>query len=139
MGQTDEDHADARDQSRWSLQALAMDTDVQRSLFPDFVCKADELALDYGHWFEVARSRFASDFTNGQLHALHVINLRLEAMSRLGPEFDAGLWTEAALGSRLEWAELRSLSRCASAVELACRDASAEPLGLCPRQVGWLQ
>ncbi len=30
-----------------SLQALAMPAEVQLTLFPDFVCKADELALDF--------------------------------------------------------------------------------------------
>ncbi len=33
-----------------SLQALAVPADVQLGLFPDFVCKVDELALDFDNW-----------------------------------------------------------------------------------------
>ena len=47
---------DIRNQFRWSFQALACDADGRLALFPDFVCKLDELALDYGHWSQVARS-----------------------------------------------------------------------------------
>ena len=58
-----DDHRGVCDQFRWSLQALASDSDDQLSLFPDFVCKADELALDYGHWSRVARSFFGGEFS----------------------------------------------------------------------------
>ena len=32
-----------------SLQALAMPAEIQLGLFPDWVCKADELALDFNN------------------------------------------------------------------------------------------
>jgi hypothetical protein len=61
------------DQFRWSVLALAMDAEVQLSLFPDFTCKADELALDFDHWFRVAKAQFPEEFSNGRLQALEAI------------------------------------------------------------------
>ncbi len=112
----DDDRRGVRDQFRWSLQALACDAEAQRSLFPDFVCKADELALDYDHWSEVARSFFAGEFSGVQLAALAKIDSRLDAMGRGGAEFEEVLWSEDALGTRPQWEELRSLAKLA----LAC-------------------
>lgn len=104
-----------RKQFRWALQALACDADVQFTLFPDFVCKADELASDYGHWSEVARSVFAGQFSTEQLAALGAIDARLDAMSRGGTEFNEELWYEGALGTKPQWKELRSLATAALA------------------------
>jgi hypothetical protein len=111
--QADEDRTVVRNQFQWSIQALAMDAEVQRSLFPTFVCKADELALDYSDWSRVARSLFASEWSGDQLKALGAIDIRLDAMSRGGSEFDEELWSEDALTSRPQWDELRSLARAA--------------------------
>lgn len=102
-----------RSQFRWSLQALAADAETQRSLFPAFVCKADELALDFDHWSEVVRANFAPEFSAEQLAALQAIDDRLAAMSRGGAGYDAALWSDAALSTRPEWEEIRSLARCA--------------------------
>jgi hypothetical protein len=48
------------------LQALAMPPDVQLALLPDFVCKADELAMDFGEMYMVVRGNFPDDFTPDQ-------------------------------------------------------------------------
>jgi hypothetical protein len=103
----------AQDHLGWSLQALATDATGQRSLFPDFVCRPDELALDYSHWSDVARSLLASEFSSEQLETLRAIDLRLAAMSAGGPEFDAELWSDRGLESDARWEELRSLARAA--------------------------
>lgn len=108
-----EGRSGVRDQFRWSLQALAMNAEVQQSLFPDFVCKADELALDYDHWSEVARSFFGAEFSGDQLAAIQAIDRHLDAMSRGGAVFDEQLWSEEALGTRPQWVELRSLAQLA--------------------------
>ena len=104
-----------RDQFLWSLQALACDADAQLSLFPDFVCKADELAHDYGHWSEFVRSRFAGEFSGAQLAILQQIDDRLDAMGNGGTEFEEELWSENALRMRPQWEELRTLARLALA------------------------
>ena len=102
------------DQFRWSVLALAMDAEVQLSLFPDFTCKADELALDFDHWFRVAKAQFPEEFSNGRLQALEAIDQKLEAMSFGGPLFDEFGWGEDALRTRSEWSEVRSLAKHAS-------------------------
>ena len=97
-------------QFRWSIQALAMDADVQRSLFPDFTCKADELALDFDHWFKVAQGHFAKQFSNEQLVAIRAIDQKLTTMSNGGSGFDEALWWDDSLATRSEWQEVRSLA-----------------------------
>ena len=115
MSQPDEgaNRNGVRDQFLWSLQALACDADTQLSLFPEFVCKADELALDYGHWSEVARSCFAGEFSAAQLATLREIDRRLDAMGNGGTEFSEELWLEDALRVEPQWGELRTLARLA--------------------------
>ena len=67
------------DQLKWSLQALALPYDAQRSLFPSFACTADELALDFDHWCETAGHQHA--FTADQLSALASVTAVLSAMT----------------------------------------------------------
>jgi hypothetical protein len=112
----DENRRGVRNQFRWGLQALACDADVQLTLFPDFVCKPHELASDYGHWSEAARSVFAGQFSTEQLAALGAIDARLDAMSRGGTDFKEEVWAEEALSTKSQWTELRSLAKAA----LAC-------------------
>ena len=111
----DDDRRGVRDQFRWSLQALACAPDAQLSLFPDFVCKADELALEYGHWSEVARSFFAGEFDEAQLAALRAIDFRSDAMGNGGAEFEEDLWSEDALRASPLWEDLRTLAKLALA------------------------
>ena len=123
MSHVDKDRCrGVRNQFCWSLQALASDAEDQLALFPTFVCKADELALDYDHWSEVARSLLADEFSPDQLAALTAIDGRLTAMSCGGVEFEEDLWSEDALRARPQWEEVRSLARSA----LACFGWPAE-------------
>ena len=112
----DDTHRGARNQFRWSLQALACKREDQIALFPDFVDKPYELVCDYDNWSQVARSSFAGLFSDDQLRALQAIDVRIETMSRGGTDFDEALWNEDALGTRSEWEELRSLSKSALAL-----------------------
>jgi hypothetical protein len=100
---------------RWSLQNLATAGSDQRPLFPDYVLKADDLALDFDHWAALARSGDESELSPSQIEALAAIDRKLTTMSRDGAEFDVELWTEAALSSSEHWAEVRRLA--ASALE----------------------
>jgi len=83
------------DQFKWSLQALAVPASDQLSLFPDFVCKADELTLDFDHWYKVAESHIK--FTPEQTQVLAELDERLSEMSRNGSLFSEELWTEKGL------------------------------------------
>jgi hypothetical protein len=86
--------ASSLEQLKWSLQALALPYDAQRSLFPSFACTADELALDFDHWCETARHQYS--FTVDQLSALASVSAVLSAMT---DEKDADLWSELCLGA----------------------------------------
>jgi hypothetical protein len=98
------------DQLKWALQALAAPAEYQLSLFPDFVVHADELALDFADWYEVAKSRQVPRFTAEQARLLDALNARLEALSRGGPEFDPQFWSADGLRSSERWKEVRSLA-----------------------------
>lgn len=77
-----------------SLQALALSSDVQLSLFPDFVGKPDELALDFDNFFHVIFTNDEFVLTEQQQDSLLVIQGSLDSMTEMG---DAELWTEEAL------------------------------------------
>ena len=109
------DREGIRNQFRWSLQALAVSAEAQRSLFPDFVSKTDELVLDFDHWFWAARSILDEKFSDEQCEALQAIDRRLGAMSREGVEFDEELWWEESLGDRPEWEDVRAMAKLALA------------------------
>jgi hypothetical protein len=97
-------------QLRWSLQSLATAGSDQRTLFPDHVVKPDDLAFDYDHWAAVIRSQYDTELSSSELDALAAIDQKLATMSRDGAEFDAELWTEAALASSEHWADVRRLA-----------------------------
>jgi hypothetical protein len=97
-------------QLRWSLQALAAAGSDQRTLFPDHVVTADELAFDFDHWAGVIRSNYERDLSRPQAESLGAIDQKLATMSRDGVEFDLELWTEAALSTSEHWAGVRRLA-----------------------------
>jgi hypothetical protein len=66
-----------------ALQALAMPATIQIALFPDFVCKADELALDFDNYREAVITNEAFSLTQAQRDSLEGINVRLDAISGL--------------------------------------------------------
>lgn len=101
---------------RWALQALAMPPEVQHSLFPSFVCKAEELALEFDHWAEVALRCCVHDISDDQRSAVISVDSLLADLSRGGMRFDPGLWTDSAVTVRSEWAEVRSVALSALAV-----------------------
>jgi hypothetical protein len=128
MKGADEEHvARVWDQFRWSVQALAADDDVQKSLFPDFTCKPYELASDFDNWFGVAKGYFAAEFTNERLETLHAIGQMLGDMSLNGRRFAEALWWDEALSVRPEWAEVRLLAK--HALELFGWQIEAPPPG----------
>lgn len=99
------------DQFKGSLQALAVPASDQLSLFPDFVCKADELALDFDHWYNVAESHIK--FTPEQTQVLAELDERLSEMSRNGSLFSEELWTEKGLETSEHWGRVRTLAQTA--------------------------
>lgn len=98
--------AQSLNQLKWSLQALALPYDAQRSLFPSFACIADELALDFDDWCETATKQH--EFMTDQLSALASVATLLSEMSG---EKNAELWTDAALAQLPRWQEVRERAR----------------------------
>jgi hypothetical protein len=70
--------------------------------------KADELALDYGHFLEVALQNFGAEFTNVQQTALKELDNLLGEMSG---SHQAALWTDAAVQGHPKWLEVRKRAR----------------------------
>lgn len=95
---------------RWSLQSLAAAGSDQPTLFPEHMMKADELALDFDHWAAFVRSAYEKDLSPAQVDALAAIDRKLSTMSRDGAEFDLDLWTDAAMRTNDQWAEVRVLA-----------------------------
>lgn len=93
---------------RRSVQALALPAIQQVTLYPDFVCVADELALA----FEEAVRRLGGlerlSFVGSE--AVRAVDEQLERMS--GQEH-AELWTDEALERSPEWETLRGIAQAA--------------------------
>jgi hypothetical protein len=100
-------------QLKWSLQALAMPASTQLKLFPEFVVKADELALDFDSAWSAVRTNYEDELSPAQAAAIDAVERKLERMSRDGAEFDVDLWTESALSSSGQWEDVRSLAESA--------------------------
>jgi hypothetical protein len=105
-----------------SLRALAAPAHLQLERFPNFVCKPDELALDYADALLLASDCPQLQLTDAQQRALRSLDDLLAEMS--GTE-NLDLWTEAALSDAPEWVNVR---RAASAA-LAQLECSYEPPG----------
>ena len=92
---------------KWSVLALAQPADVQLSLFPDFVCKGDELALN----FDEGLREWADDedtMTAEQRSAIHALDALILSLSG---EHNAAFWfDENAIRSHPAWEEIRGLA-----------------------------
>lgn len=90
---------------KWSLESLSHPATVQYSLFPRFVCVADELALNFDERFRAVSNH---EFTPKQRSLLIALDTALADMS--GPE-NADLWTDTALENNPLWLEIRQKAR----------------------------
>ena len=95
---------------RQTTTALAQPAEAQLQSLPDFVCKSDELALDFAASWQTARDCLELTFSSTQRRALNELDEALALMS--GPE-NAELWTDEALKVSPEWDRVRSLATAA--------------------------
>lgn len=93
------------EQLKWSLQALASPAATQQSLFPTFVCVADELALDFDQWLRVATHRHT--LAPEQTAALTALD---ELLARMSGRQHEEFWTVPALESHATWQQIRDLA-----------------------------
>jgi hypothetical protein len=90
-----------------AVLALAQPADVQLLLFPDFVCKADELALEFDDaLFDLESSE--NTITPEQRATVDALDKILAEMS--GSQ-NAAFWTDDALRSHQTWEVIRSAAR----------------------------
>lgn len=126
MFQVDEQRAWLRRQLAASLQALAAAGSGQPVLFPEWAPTASELAMHFEHWLSAIREHETIELSAGEATALAALERKLQTMSRDGAEFDADLWTDAAVAESPHWEEVRRLAR--AALETA-GDGDVEGLG----------
>ena len=96
----DEDQA-VLQQLKWSVQALAATPEVQLKLFPEFVCKPDELVLDFDQAATVWRESL--EITREQLSALESIDATMDEMP---PE----IFTDEHVRTNVKWERLRQVA-----------------------------
>ena len=99
-----------RNQLQRAVIALAQPADIQLSLFPDFVCKANELALDFedGLYEMVGHE---AQFSAQQRAAIDVLDKLLSSKSG---ERHASFWTDTALREHPIWDEIRTAAKTAA-------------------------
>jgi hypothetical protein len=93
-------------QFKWALAALARPGSEQIKLFPEHVCKADELALDFDHWYGWTCKNI-DYFTPLQLQLLMRLN---DYLSSMGGVDGASLFCDEALLHRAEWQTVRVMA-----------------------------
>ena len=99
-----------RNKLQRAVIALAQQAEVQLSLFPDFVCKADELVLDFDDGlYEMVGDE--AEFTGEQRAAIEALDRFITPM---GGRANANLWTDDAVRSHPRWEQIRSLARSAA-------------------------
>jgi hypothetical protein len=105
-----------------SIQLLACPPETQLTTLPNFVCKADELALDFDHWSEVTLHNFRSELTPSQLSGLGAMARGISEMTRAGTT----VWTDDAIRDSNEWKALRTLAVAAeSSTRITLRDCQS--------------
>jgi hypothetical protein len=87
------------------LQHLALPADAQLQLLPDFVCKADELALTFDQWREVVVENYGSELTAKQISSLAAIDEAFAAF----PDSNTS-WTDEAVRKSEKWLGIRHLA-----------------------------
>jgi hypothetical protein len=102
------ERADSFRELRWSLQALAASS--QPSLFPEWAATPDHLAVDFDHRASIVLENYRDELDDRQRMRLEAIGELLDKMSRDGVEFDADLWSTAALESSEQWGVVRRLA-----------------------------
>lgn len=92
-----------------SLQLLASSADVQLQLLPAYVCKADELALEFDHWREVVLDNYREELSTDQVQALTALDERLDWLTVHGRDS----WNDEAVRTSREWQSIRILAAAA--------------------------
>jgi len=91
---------------KWITQAFAQDSDVQKSLFPDFVNVADELAIEWEIALDDVNEN--AELTEEQRLVIRVLDDYMLSIS--GP-VNIQYWNNYALCHSTEWRNMREMAR----------------------------
>jgi len=107
-----------------SVVLLASDVDRQQAALPDWVARADEIALIFDECYQFVRELGQQEqLTVKEIEALQSLDQKLASMS--GPS-QAALWTEEALATDANWQWIRQ--RAQEALELLGAELHAPKL-----------
>lgn len=93
---------------QWAVQALAAPADDQLARFPDFVVKADELALDFDQWMMCAVEHHGADWSPNQRELIEALDRMLSSMSGSA---NGHLWQDEAVRADPQWEAVREAAR----------------------------
>ncbi len=95
-----------RNQLRNAVVALAQPASVQLELFPNFVCTADELALNLEDGlYEIVGHE--DEFSSEQRAAIAALD---QILSDISGQRHAAFWTDLALREHPTWADIRVMA-----------------------------
>ncbi len=95
------------------LRHLANAGSPQPALFPDENVTAGELVRAFDQRALAVRDSYDDRLSPSQLESLTALEKKLSTMSRDGAEFDADIWTDEAVRTSGDWADVRTLAAAA--------------------------
>jgi hypothetical protein len=93
-----------------AIRRLAAAGSDQPPLFPDEDVSPIELVRDFDQRASVVREAGEDRLSASQIESLTLLEQKLSTMARDGAEFDADIWTEEAVRTGEQWAEVRRLA-----------------------------
>jgi len=90
-----------------AVLALAQSADVQLSSLPDFVCQADELALNFEEGLSELDGH-GGEITGEQCVPLNALDKLISSMSG---ERNDSFWTDDAVRSHAVWEQIRTAAK----------------------------
>ena len=92
------------------LRRLASAGSGQPALFPDENLSAGQLVRTFDQRASAVRESLNGRLSASQIEALTLLEQKLAAIARDGAEFDADVWTDAAVRTSEHWSEVRRLA-----------------------------
>jgi len=108
-----EDSPDPLRELLHAIRRLAAAGSGQPGLFPEEVVTAGELVRAFDQRALAVRDSYDDRLSSSQLESVTALEKKLSTMSRDGAEFDADIWTDEAVRTSEDWAEVRRLATAA--------------------------
>jgi hypothetical protein len=89
-----------------SVQLLALPPEAQLALLPPFVCKGDELALEFDHWRKVVLHNYGKELSVDQGSAIAELDQKLDWLTVNGEQH----WGDEAVQTSPEWENVRRIA-----------------------------